>query len=42
MYKFFDLLLNFSDKKKIDFNKGTLWGVIIFLLSIVVFESIIK
>jgi hypothetical protein len=42
MYKFFDLLLNFSSKEQTHFKKGTLWGVIVFLLSLVVFELTLK
>ena len=34
MHKFLDILFNFSDKRKIDFEKGVVWGVLIFLLSL--------
>jgi hypothetical protein len=42
MYKLFDLLLNFSTKGVVGFTKGTLWGIIVFLLSIVIFELTVK
>ena len=41
MYKFLDLLFNFSDKRKIDFNKGIVWGVLGFLFALLLCKLII-
>lgn len=38
MYKFLDTLFNFKSGKKIDFDKGIYWGIITFILLLVVFE----
>jgi len=32
MYKFLDTLFNFSNKRKIDFEKGIVWGILSFLI----------
>ena len=34
MHKLLDLLFNFSDKRKIDFNKGVALGVLVFLFAL--------
>ena len=41
MYKILDTLFNFSDKRKIDFNKGIVWGVLGFLFALLLCKSII-
>jgi hypothetical protein len=41
MHKFLDLLFNFSDKRKIDFNKGLVWGILGFLFALLLCKSII-
>jgi len=34
MNKLLNTILNFSENKKIDFEKGVYWGIIVFLLFI--------
>ena len=36
MNKLLNTLLNFSENKKIDFEKGIYWGIIIFLVCVCV------
>jgi hypothetical protein len=42
MYKLLDILFNFSDKRKIDFNKGIALGVLVFLFALLLCKLIIR
>jgi hypothetical protein len=41
MYKILDILFNFNSGKKIDFEKGIYWGIIIFIFLLLLFSYIL-